>query len=131
MAPHRQGSPSTFNPAVGLLSVGQKQAVDFASGDLVVTAVRLDALPRDDEAHRQWEARLGNIWFLRVGYLGEFRAVVTGTDVLFHIDTVDPRPGWSLVHSALALDGAPKGPVPKITIWHGRPRARPVAPDTR
>ncbi|KAK0279151.1 hypothetical protein LTR35_008886 [Friedmanniomyces endolithicus] len=112
------------------LQLEQKQATELTFGELVLKSIWVGAPPHSAEAYGKWEGRPGNIWLLRVEYRGDVGTVVTGIDVLFGTDAVDPRPGWSLIPSPLSLDAPPEVPVAKVTVRHGRPRASPVAPDT-
>ncbi|TKA75906.1 hypothetical protein B0A55_07206 [Friedmanniomyces simplex] len=112
------------------LEVEQKQVADLTLGDLVITAVRVDEQSPASRANEQWESRPGNIWLLKKDYNGDAGAIVTSIDVLFGTDAVDPRPGWTLVYSPLALNAPPEAPVAKITVRHGRPAARPDRPQT-
>ncbi|KAI1328414.1 Metallo-dependent phosphatase-like protein [Xylariaceae sp. FL0255] len=64
-----------------------------------------------------WESRPAGIWVRRVSY-GDVAQAVTDVDVLFGIDAVDPRPGWTLIEAPLLLnvDRGRDIPVPRLSI---------------
>ncbi|KAK0941941.1 hypothetical protein LTR29_006514 [Friedmanniomyces endolithicus] len=72
----------------GWLHLKQKQAAELTSGELVIKSIRV-AL----KACGQQKGRLGNIRLLRVEYRDDLATVVTGNDVLFGTDAVDPPAG--------------------------------------
>lgn len=72
----------------------------------------------------QWESRPGGIWVLRRKLSAKNHRPLTGVDVLFGSDAVDPRPQWNLIEPPLQLDGQSKVQDVKLTVLFGR--ARPI-----
>ncbi|GAB7356536.1 hypothetical protein MBLNU459_g7278t1 [Dothideomycetes sp. NU459] len=105
--------------------VGEK---DLAAEDLVVTDIRVGERPPSSSSGRPWENRPGGIWVLRTEFSGEIDRAVTEVNVLFGIDAVDPRPSWTLMRSALRLNGHSEAPVARLSVLRGR--AKPIS-DTR
>lgn len=55
--------------------------------------------------------------------------IVTGVDLLFGVDAVDPRPHWTLLQQPLELPSAPPDvPVPRLTIRHSPSAVGPGVP---
>lgn len=101
---------------------------ELEPGDLVVTEVRVGAVPAVDARSTYiWESRPGGIRLLRSKFSGKIDEVVTGVDVLFGADAVEPRPQWTLGDSALEVGALPKVPAARLTVLHGRAKPIPNA----
>lgn len=88
--------------------------------DLVVTNVHVGEHPStSDISQRCWEFRPGGIWLQRSKFDGNYSGTLTGLDVLYGDDTVDPRPEWCLRSSPLQLDAPFELPVAKLTVRFG------------
>ena len=87
--------------------------------DLVITDVRVAEQHPCPDQDSSWESRPGGIWVLRSKYTGDYRQAVTGIDVLFGVDAVDPRPQWNLSEQPLLLDTQPEIPVARLTVQYG------------
>ncbi len=58
---------------------------------------------------KSWERRPGGMWVLRDKHNAAGRQAVTGVDVLFGTDAVDPRPQWELMQLPLQLNALVRG----------------------
>ena len=102
---------------------------ELAAEDLLVTDISIGDQPPNSSSDRAWESRPGGIWVLRDYYSGMIDQAVTGVDVLFGRDAVDPRSQWILMRSPIRLDVNPDVPVARLSIVRGRVKPRP-APTT-
>lgn len=75
----------------------------------IPTAEQLDA--------SGWKKVGSGIW---VKYGPASQSAVTGVDVLFGPDAVDPRPGWTLLPHPLQVKGVQAGIEPRLSIRRGR-----------
>lgn len=113
------------------LHIAQTREDELTAGHLVVTDINVGELLPSAGAANSWERRPGGIWVLRSHYSGDSLQAVTGLDVLFGVDAVDPRPQWTLVGPPLQLnDAQPEVPVARLSVKHGRPKPRPDGPRT-
>lgn len=129
------------------LMVAQLQEGKLVEDDLVITDVRIGELEPCDHDHDDhhlcegdqtanrttspWERRPGGIWVARRRYMGgnHQAQVVTGVDVLFGVDAVEPRPQWKILKQPLLLPGAqPDVPLPRLTIRYFSPTSGPDEP---
>lgn len=95
---------------------------ELVAEDLLVTDIRVgDPPPNLDHA---WESRPGGIWILRSKFSGKIEQALTGVDVLFGVDAVDPRPQWTLMRSPLQLNAQSNVPVARLSVLHGRAKPR-------
>lgn len=110
------------------LYVQRKKEEELGINDKIVMDVRIGRLdPGVGEKGQQgerWEARPGGIWLLRSNRRSESdsEGAVTGIDVLFGADAVEPRPGWAITQTPLLLDAATDVHAIRLSIRHGRPR---------
>lgn len=75
-------------------------------------------IPTPEQLHASgWKKVTNGIW---VKYGPASPTAVTGVDVLFGPDAVDPRPGWTLLPHPLQVRGAQTGLEPRLTIRRGR-----------
>jgi hypothetical protein len=100
---------------------------ELGDKDLVVTDISVGEPPPDSSLDHSWESRPGGIWVLRSNFSNNVSQAVTGVDVLFGEDAVDPRPQWTLMPSPLQLHPQPKVPAPRLSVLRGRAKPRPDA----
>ena len=100
---------------------------------LDITVGRLDpSIGKMGEGDERWESKPEGIWIKRSAkrHASDQKTVVTGVDVLFGPDAVDPREGWEIKDTGLLLGsgeahqarlsirrgshGAPEKPEPRI-----------------
>lgn len=113
------------------LHIARTKGTDLTADDLVVVDIRVGEEPQTNgDSGNTWESRPGGIWVLRRRYTGDIRQIVTGLDVLFGRDAVDPRPQWALMQTPLQLNVKPEVPVARLTIIHGEAVRRPNGPRT-
>ncbi|EMD01252.1 hypothetical protein BAUCODRAFT_118959 [Baudoinia panamericana UAMH 10762] len=73
------------------------------------------------------DPRAGDICLLRQRYPdATFGQAVSGVDVLFWSDAVDPRPQRTLIQHPLRLDVGPQIPSARLTVRYGKPQPRPT-----
>lgn len=96
---------------------------DLVAEDLLVVDIRVADQPPNPSPGRMWEGRPGGIWVLRRQFSGKIDKAVTGVDVLFGSDAVEPRPHRTLIESSLHLDGQPDVPGAKLSVLYGRARS--------
>jgi hypothetical protein len=114
------------------LHVAQVKEEELTSSHLVVTDIRLGEPPSATDAKDVWESRPAGIWVRRSNYTGDIQHVVTGIDILFGSDAMDPRPQWSLLPKPFQLkDASPGIPMPRPTIRRGRPLPSSEPPTLR
>ena len=104
------------------LHITRMDEKELTAKDLVVTDIRVGELRPPNPS---WESRPAGMWLLRSQYTGDSYQVVTGVDVLFGADAVDPRPQWGLVRPSLQLDAAAEVPPASLTVRHGREESNP------
>jgi Calcineurin-like phosphoesterase len=103
---------------------------ELTADDLVISDIRVGKQHPGTGSDSSWEFRPGDVWVLRSNYTGDSHSVVTGVDVLFGVDAIDPRSEWALIHPPLRLDAQPGVPVASLSIRHGKPKPRPDGPRT-
>ncbi|KAF2866021.1 Metallo-dependent phosphatase-like protein [Massariosphaeria phaeospora] len=97
----------------------------LAPEDLVVVDIRVGEPPPNTSPDCAWESRHGGIWVRRRSKSScKIDQAVTGMDVLFGIDAVDPRPQWALMQSPLQLNTRQDVPVARLSVLHGRAKPR-------
>jgi len=105
------------------LHVAQAKEEELTSSHLVVTDVRVGEPPSAIDIKDAWESRPAGLWVRRSNYTCNIQHVVTGIDVLFGIDAIDPRLHWSLLREPLQLkDASPEIPIARPTIRRGWPK---------
>ena len=112
------------------LHLEKKEEKDLTADDVVLTEIRVAELPSSSNTDQSWENRPGGILLLRKKYTGNIEQAVSGLDVLFGVDAVDPRPQWVLMPTPLQLNAQPGVPVARLSIRRGWPRPRPSDPET-
>ncbi|KAF2154733.1 Metallo-dependent phosphatase [Myriangium duriaei CBS 260.36] len=110
------------------LHVQRKKEEELKAGEKVVVDLRISRLDpgagEHGQEHEKWESRPGGIWILRSNkrHDSDSNRVVTGVDLLFGPDAVEPRPGWKLTQTPLLID-AKENLEPRLSIRHGNPKA--------
>ncbi len=110
--------------------VERKKEEELKETDKVVVdlAVSLSD-PTTVEGRDEWEKRPAGVWIKRgPNTSADSAKVVTGVDVLFGPDAVDPREGWEIRDTALLLDSSGEKMGARLSIRRGdgdKP-ARPV-----
>ncbi|EMC94312.1 hypothetical protein BAUCODRAFT_35497 [Baudoinia panamericana UAMH 10762] len=110
------------------LHVKRKKEEELKADDQVVVGVRVGRLdPGVGEVgqhNERWESRPGGIWLLRSSkrHDSDSEKAITGVDVLFGADAVDPRPNWVLAQTPLLLSTSPEVQVARLSTRHGTPR---------
>lgn len=98
--------------------VALKHEEELVDEDLVVTNIRIGGPPSPTNADPSWESRPGGIWLLRTKISMAMGQAVTGVDVLFGSDAVDPRPRWTLMQLSLQINPLPAIQA-RLTICRG------------
>lgn len=77
-----------------------------------------------EDSHKgdKWESRPGGIWILRSSKHkdAESSKAITGIDVLYGPDAVEPRHGWTIRQTALLIDSRDDGRDPRLTMRRGK-----------
>jgi len=75
-----------------------------------------------DEANEMWEGRPAGVWLKRTGkrHASDSDKAITGVDVLFGPDAVDPREGWEIKDTALLLESAGELQGARLSIKRGK-----------
>ena len=108
------------------IHVQRKREEELGAGDRVVVGVRIGRLDpsvgEKGQHEERWEARPGGLWMLRSSrkHDSDTEKAVTGVDVLFGADAVDPRPGWTMLQTPMLIETAAKGSVARLSVRHGR-----------
>ena len=78
--------------------VERKKEEELVEGDKVVTDVAVSRMdPTTVEGREGWEKRASGVWIKRGDKKqSDSHSAVTGVDVLFGPDAVDPREGWEI-----------------------------------
>lgn len=97
---------------------------DLSTNDLVVTDIKISE-PRPTVGSKDsWESRPGGIWVSKSRYSKGSQQAVTGIDVLFGADAVDPRPQWTLIQPQLQLHCPTEVPVAKLSVRFGEAKPK-------
>lgn len=112
------------------LYIAQAKEKELTADDLVITDIRVGELHPSNGSDNSWESRPGGIWVLRSNFTGKSHLAVTGVDILFGTDAVDPRPQWALMRLPLQLNAEPEVPVARLTVRQGTAKPRPDVPRT-
>ena len=109
---------------------------ELQAHDAILVDVKIGRLdPSNSEelkAKERWEARPGGIWIKRSTkrHSSDSVKTVTGLDVLFGSDVVEPRPNWQVQEIALLLDTRADGREPHLTVRRG-PASKAERPTPR
>lgn len=83
---------------------------------------RLDpSMAEKTEAAEKWESRPSGVWIKRSTkrHDSDGQKAITGVDVLFGADAVEPRPGWTLLKIPLLLGSSGEAQEARLTIRRG------------
>lgn len=73
------------------------------------------------QADERWESRPGGIWIKRANKKkSDSNEAVTGVEVLFGPDSVEPRDGWEIKDTALLLDSSGEAQGARLSIRRGK-----------
>jgi hypothetical protein len=74
------------------------------------------------EGDERWETRPSGLWIKRTSkhHTSDSGKAITGIDVLFGADAVDPRDGWEIKDTALLLNSAGETHEARISIKRGK-----------
>ena len=98
---------------------------ELLPSEKVVMDIKIGRIdPSTSEAkptNEKWERRSGGIWIKKSSkrHISDSVKAVTGVDVLFGADAVDPRPGWKVQDLALLLDSHTDVPEARLTVRKG------------
>ena len=87
--------------------------------DHFITDIRISEQRPTGRVDDDWESRPGGIWILRSDDAGHRGHMVTGVDILFGTDAVDPRPQWTLLDVPLQLNASPDVPAARLSVRYG------------
>ncbi|KAK2594892.1 hypothetical protein QQS21_007391 [Conoideocrella luteorostrata] len=76
------------------IAVAEKK--DLTASDLVISDIRVGEYDPSAGSDPTWDMRPGGVWVLKRNCTDDIESLVTGVDVLFGTDAVDPRPEWTL-----------------------------------
>ncbi len=97
---------------------------DLSTDDLVVMDIKISEHRPTGDSKDPWESRPGGIWVLRSKYSKGSQQAVTGIDVLFGTDAVEPRPQWALIQPHLQLNAPTEVPVAKLSVRFGEAKPK-------
>ncbi|KIX01868.1 uncharacterized protein Z518_09595 [Rhinocladiella mackenziei CBS 650.93] len=95
------------------LSPHEEVVFDIKIGRLQPSSV--DPLSKDE----RWESRPAGIWVKKSAKRHDPNKQVTGVDVLFGADAVDPRSNWQVQDISLFIDAHGESPEPRLTVRKG------------
>jgi Calcineurin-like phosphoesterase len=107
------------------LHIERKKEEQLGPKDAVITDVKISRLDpgnsQEAQGEENWESRPGGIWIKRSTkrHGSDSAKAVTGLDILFGSDAVDPRPSWQVLGVALLLDTRADGREPRLTVRRG------------
>ncbi len=107
------------------LHIERKKEEELKPEDAVIVDVKISRLDpaNSQQAQRKesWESRPGGIWIKRSTkrHGSDSAKAVTGLDILFGSDAVDPRPNWQVQDIALLLDTRADGREARLTVRRG------------
>ncbi|KIW92286.1 uncharacterized protein Z519_07270 [Cladophialophora bantiana CBS 173.52] len=103
------------------LYVQRKREDDLKTHEEVVTDVRIGRLQPSvvdpTSKDERWESRPAGIWIKLSSKRHD--KMVTGVDVLFGADAVDPRSNWEIQDISLFIDADRESPEPRLTVRKG------------
>ena len=107
------------------LHIERKKEEELQANDAIVVDVKIGRLDpsnsEEPQGKERWESRPGGIWIKRSTkrHSSDSSKAVTGVDVLFGSDAVDPRPNWQVQEIAILLDTGADGREPRLTVRRG------------
>lgn len=118
------------------LHIERKKEEDLKPHDAIILDVKISRLDPANSPPTQekesWESRPGGIWIRRSTkrHGSDAAKAVTGVDVLFGSDAVDPRPNWQVLDIPILLDTRADGREARLTVRRGL-AAKPEKPTPR
>ncbi|EXJ56584.1 hypothetical protein A1O7_06928 [Cladophialophora yegresii CBS 114405] len=104
------------------LVVKRKPEDDLSAHEEVVTDLRIGRLQPSSvdptAKDERWESRPAGIW-VKLSTKRHAADMVTGVDVLFGADAVDPRSNWQVQDLSLFLDADRDSAEPRLTVRRG------------
>lgn len=107
------------------LHIERKKEEELKANDAVIVDVKISRLDPANSQQAQgkesWESRPGGIWIKRSTkrHGSDSANAVTGLDILFGSDAVDPRPDWQVQGVPLLLDTRADGREARLTVRRG------------
>ncbi|EXJ88495.1 hypothetical protein A1O1_05425 [Capronia coronata CBS 617.96] len=105
------------------LHVERKREDDLKPHEEVVHDIKIGRLqpPTIDplSKNERWESRPAGLWIKKSPKSNDPSKVVTGVDVLFGADAVDPRSNWRVQDLGLFIDAEADTPEPRLTVRKG------------
>ena len=106
--------------------VQRKKVDELLPNDRVIMDIvigRLDpSIGKKGEEDEQWDSRPEGIWIKHSAkrHASDEKMAVTGVDVLFGADAVDPRQGWEIKDGSLLLDSSNGDHQARLSIRKGK-----------
>lgn len=112
--------------------IERKKEEELVEGDRIVTDVAVSLMdPTTVEGSEKWEKRSAGVWIKRGDKKqSDSHEAVTGIDVLFGPDAVDPRDGWEIRDTALLLESSGEAVGARLSVRKGT-QAKPQKPVPR
>jgi hypothetical protein len=116
--------------------IQRKKEAELLADDKVIidiTVSRLDpSTGKKGDGDEQWEERSEGIWIKRSvkRHSIDSKSTVTGVDVVFGADAVDPREGWEIKDTSLLLGSSKEKYQARLSIRRGK-QIDPVKPSPR
>ena len=107
------------------LHIERRKEENLKPNDAVIIDLKISrfnpANSQQSQGKESWESRPGGIWIKRSTqrHGSDLDKAVTGLDVLFGSDAVDPRPNWQAQEIPLLLDTRADGREARLTIRRG------------
>lgn len=107
------------------IHIERKREEELRHDDPIIIDLKIGRLDpsnsKDDNGRGDWESRPGGIWIKRLikRHGSDSGKALTGIDVLFGSDAVDPRPNWQVQGIALLLDTRADGREARLTVRWG------------
>ncbi|EHY59534.1 Phosphatase DCR2 [Exophiala dermatitidis] len=105
------------------LHVQRKREDDLEPHEEVVHDIRIGRLqPTSTDTQstdERWESRPAGLWIKKSPKRTDPSKLVTGVDVLFGADAVDPRTNWQVQDRGLFIDNNGDNPEPRLTVRKG------------
>jgi hypothetical protein len=111
--------------AKAYLHIERKKEEDLQHDDPIIIDLKIGRLQPSDtnraDKNLDWESRPGGIWIRRSleRHGSDSMKALTGVDVLFGSDAVDPRPNWQVQQIPLLLDTHADGREARLTVRRG------------
>jgi len=106
--------------------VERKKEEELTPDDKIVVDLSIGRLDpttgKKGEADERWEKRPAGIWIKRSGKhsSSDSDQAITGVDILFGFDAVDPREGWEIKDTPLLVDNSGEAYAARLSIRRGK-----------